>query len=257
MKKVLTVFICVCLIFAVGCKKDVSSCNSSSVKDSSGDSNKDDSTNSEPSESTTEPPVYEKTDDQLIGEQNKQIDRIVNAYLKKDESLLDNAEDIFILKEATRILNKIVRDGMKDDEKERAVHDYIIRHNTYDTDAFSEVKKINPESYRMYGFFKNNKSVCLGYTRSFQLFMDMLEIPCITIHSYSVAGREREEHAWNMVKLDDKWYHVDVTWDDPVPDNGYISHQFFNVTDKIMADSGHIWNNKKYPSADDEKYINN
>jgi transglutaminase/protease-like cytokinesis protein 3 len=38
-----------------------------------------------------------------------------------------------------------------------------------------------------------------------------------------------EEHVWNIVKVDGKWYNIDLTWDDPILDNGesMISYDFF------------------------------
>ena len=43
-------------------------------------------------------------------------------------------------------------------------------------------------------------------------------------------------HTWNRIKLGGKWYHVDVTWDDPVPDQlGYAIHTYFLVSDAFLS----------------------
>ena len=61
--------------------------------------------------------------------------------------------------------------------------------------------------------------------------MDILGIPCETITG--TAGGIG--HAWNAVMLDDEWYMVDVTWDDPVPDTpGQVLYGYFNITDEKM-----------------------
>jgi hypothetical protein len=51
-----------------------------------------------------------------------------------------------------------------------------------------------------------------------------------------------------MVSLDGIWYHVDVTWDDPVGGDGSISHKYFNVSDADM-ELDHIWDEDNYPKA--------
>ena len=141
---------------------------------------------------------------------------------------------------------------MLDFEKEKVIHDYIIKNCQYDTDHMNELSNTDADSYNPYGFFKNGKTVCLGYTQTFQLFMDLLDIKCITIHSTALGG---EEHAWNMVELEGEWYHVDVTWDDPIPDGGdRVIYNFFNVTSEYMKDSGHEWDESKYPKANATKY---
>ena len=51
-----------------------------------------------------------------------------------------------------------------------------------------------------------------------------------------------------MVHIDGRWYHVDVTWDDPVSSEDVLRHDYFNLTDsQISAD--HTWDKSKYPSA--------
>lgn len=55
-------------------------------------------------------------------------------------------------------------------------------------------------------------------------------------------------HAWNLVKLDGKWYHLDTTWDDPLPDvPGRITYEHYNLTDDQIK-TVHTWT-KSYPAA--------
>ena len=45
-------------------------------------------------------------------------------------------------------------------------------------------------------------------------------------------------HAWNLIKIDGEWYHIDVTWDDPTPDLlGRVNHVFFLISDDAIASS--------------------
>lgn len=88
--------------------------------------------------------------------------------------------------------------------------------------------------------------MCHGYSSTFQLFMDMLDIECITV--YGIPGSNGVEHSWNMVKLDGEWYCVDVAWDDPI--GGTPGHTYFNVTSKYLRDSGiHSWEEGSVPEA--------
>lgn len=64
--------------------------------------------------------------------------------------------------------------------------------------------------------------VCAGYTKSFKVLCDAANIPCVNVGGYlraSSFGVYNEPHQWNYVKLEDNWYLVDVTWNDPYASN--------------------------------------
>ncbi|WP_167693430.1 DUF5050 domain-containing protein [Sporosarcina ureae] len=61
-------------------------------------------------------------------------------------------------------------------------------------------------------------------------------------------------HGWNKVKIDNVWYNLDSTWDDPVPDRkGKVGYGYFLVSDKQLAKT-HSWNNTGLPKATDTRY---
>ncbi len=71
---------------------------------------------------------------------------------------------------------------------------------------------------------------------------------------YIVGYVGQEGHAWNLVKLDSQWYHLDTTWNDPVPDRkGAIRYQYFLVDDRTMA-RDHTWIADDYPKATSTAY---
>ena len=107
-----------------------------------------------------------------------------------------------------------------DYEKEKFVHDSIIKSTDYDVEA--------EMSQSAYSVLVSGKSVCAGYSRAFQYIMQRLEIP-----TYYVIGYSDGNHAWNIVKLDDGYYNVDVTWDSSWP----ISYTYFNRTDSDFAET--------------------
>lgn len=98
-------------------------------------------------------------------------------------------------------------------EKLLAVHDKMVENYKYDYSATSD--DILP--FHAYGIFKNNTAVCQGYAQAYYMILRELGIEANFCRSDSI------NHLWNYVKLDGKWYHVDVTWDDP------------NKTDNISA----------------------
>ena len=159
-------------------------------------------------------------------------------------------EEIAIFKECKKIIDRLITDDMSDYEKELAIHDYIITNAQYDLDELNTFKTVSEDSFTPYGLLIKGKGICLAYTQTFQLFMDMLEIDCITVHSTAYDG---EEHAWNMVRLDGYWYHVDVTWDDPIPNRDYPTYTYFNVTDELMAQQ-HQWDRESFPKAESKAH---
>ncbi len=110
------------------------------------------------------------------------------------------------------IYNKIVKDNLSKRNKIKVIHDYIIKETKYDK-ARADEKIVKYQSDNAYGVLAQNIGLCGGYTDAMQLFLEKMNIK-----SYRVAS---DNHIWNYVYLDNKWYHLDLTWDDPIPyDNG-------------------------------------
>ena len=92
----------------------------------------------------------------------------------------------------------------------REIHDFIVENTEYD----ETVSKSN--IYNIYGTLINKEAVCEGYAKTFKYILDKLDIPCIIACGIGQNSKgQTESHAWNYVKLNDVWYAVDVTWDDP------------------------------------------
>lgn len=107
-----------------------------------------------------------------------------------------------------------------------AAHDYLILNTAYD-EATAAAGTNGPSHYAE-GPLLNNMAVCSGYASAFQLLMTFADIECEYVFS--------DTHAWNLVKLDDTWYHIDVTWDDPVPDQpGTVIYTHFLMTDAEVS----------------------
>ena len=179
---------------------------------------------------------------------------ISQAYLTGDTAGLDELQKS-IYDFAVNVIDEVVTDGMDDYVKELAIHDYIVENVSYDLDMLGIFGEHADHAVDPYGALGEGKCICSGYTTTFQMFMDMLKIPCISIKATADGG---EDHAWNMVQVNGHWYYVDVTWDDPIPDKKGRpeQHQYFNTTKEVMAER-HEWDSSGDPVCDsaEDSYI--
>ena len=97
----------------------------------------------------------------------------------------------------------------------KMVHDYLVDNLEYDTSIS------RPHIYTIYGALINKVCVCEGYARAFKYVMDSLNIPCVMVMGEGTNSQgQRENHAWNYVQIDGRWFAIDATWDDPVVQGG-------------------------------------
>ena len=105
------------------------------------------------------------------------------------------------------VYNSLVNNDLSDKENIKNVHDYIINNSKYDS-LRSDENIINYKSDIAYGTLLQGYGICGGYTDAMELFLERMHIK-----GYKISS---ESHVWNAVELDGKWYHLDLTWDDPV-----------------------------------------
>jgi len=134
--------------------------------------------------------------------------------------------------------------GLSDIEKLQAAHDFIVLSAEYS-------KETEGSQYSPYTLLTENKGVCQAYALVLYRMLEMLGFEV-----QYVPGKVGEQlHAWVLVKLDHAWYHIDVTWDDPLPDRkGEVRYQYFLVSDRQLAQD-HTWDYASFPAATSEKYI--
>ena len=136
----------------------------------------------------------------------------------------------------TLVTSDNVRDNIKN------VHDYIINNSKYDSNR-SDNNIVEYRSDIAYGPLIEGYAICGGYTDLMQLFLEKMNLK-----SYRVSSNT---HIWNAVEIDNKWYHIDLTWDDPVVDDGkdYLKHDYFLITTKELVEkeqTQHIFNQKRF-----------
>lgn len=163
-------------------------------------------------------------------------------HINKHQEQIKNEKDLFF--------KNYIRHDMSDYEKILAIHDYIINNGEYDKRLFSE-GEVPPESYSTYGILALGVGVCESYAKSMKYFLDEAGID-----SMIVIGTSRgENHAWNLVKIEGEYYHIDTTWDDPVIEDGsqVVRHNFFNLNDE-QIEKTHEWDREQYPEAKGTQY---
>ena len=165
-------------------------------------------------------------------------------------------KDRQVLDRARAVLEEWTDAGMDEYGRERAVYAWLTTHVAYDHSHYS-AQGAPRTSYEPYGPLVEGAGVCLGYASAFQLLMDMAGVECVTVTG--AAFGNRENHAWNMVRLDGTWYCVDATWDHNSFNGDFLEFQsleldrywrYFNVTSDYMAGTDHQWDYDSVPEAE-------
>ncbi|HEX2925714.1 MAG TPA: transglutaminase domain-containing protein [Ruminiclostridium sp.] len=142
----------------------------------------------------------------------------------------------FVSTTVNSVLSQIITPEMNDYQKEKAIHDWIMTKVAYDTTLAQH------SDYA--ALVSPYKTVCQGYALLGYKMLNQVGIQTKILEG--TAGNQ--EHVWNEVQLDGVWYHLDPTWDDPVPDvAGRVTYSYYNLTDDQIK-VNHIWT-KSYPTA--------
>lgn len=171
---------------------------------------------------------------------------VIRAYKTGEDKNLSE-EDKYVLKTASKIIEENIKDDMTDYEKEKAIYDWQVAYTAYSETSLAPINAGDQYSHTPYGVLKYKQAICVGNATTFKLFMDMLGIETKIIHS-----TQEGEHAWDVVKLDNEWYHVDVTFDGG--NNGNPGYNYFNVPDSVKDNGSYPWDHDEIPACDGTKY---
>ena len=160
----------------------------------------------------------------VYSEEEGIVDQFASITMRLDRALAgQDAPDVQA--KAASVAQDCRNAGMTSDvEIALWLHDWLTNHADYDT-TYSE--------YGPDGVLIKGTGVCESYTAAYGLLLDEFGIPNDQVVS------EAMNHTWNLVKLDGAWYHVDVTWDDPVG-GGYENRYYFGLGDAHMRED-HSW----------------
>ena len=153
--------------------------------------------------------------------------------------LTTKSQETEVSEKVTQLLTGMIKDGMSNDRKVKLIHDWVVKNVMYDQ-TLSE--------YSAYAGFLKGTTVCNGYSLMIYKMLKQAGVNTRIITS--------ETHAWNLVQLHNNYYHLDSTWDDPVPDRGpnTVSYEYYNLTDAELKknddeNNTHSWDTSKFPQA--------
>ncbi len=158
------------------------------------------------------------------------------TYTKEEIDIINNKVD--------EIIKNNIDDNMTIKDKIKTIHDYIINNTDYDTLKIDNIKDETYKSNTAYGVLIEGYGICSGYSDAMKIFLDKFNIVNYKINN--------EEHIWNLVQLNGKWYHLDLTWDDPISDKNVTRDSYFlidNNTLKILDDKEHNFNGTIFKEA--------
>lgn len=164
------------------------------------------------------------------------------AYSLIPEYLYTEREIAQLIREIQVIVDKIHTrvDTLQDEFRiERFLHDSVVKSVPYDYDALNKKDCFNAHS--IIGAFIDKKAVCEGIAKAFKFLCNEFSMKCIVV--YGKASQDGDfsgdtYHAWNLVKVRNESYYVDVTWDNMCDGEiRHISYDYFNVTtEEILKD---------------------
>lgn len=150
-----------------------------------------------------------------------------------------------IIQEAHRLVKTIIKDGMSDDEKRKAIYDYLNDNTIYDDAALENAEQNNfrkvdsrfNDSFNTYGIMVNKVGVCASYASTYKLLSDLAGIETIVV----TGTLGNVPHAWNKVKINDEWLHVDATNNET---NSGIPYMLYYSNDDTAQELQFMTNNK-------------
>lgn len=136
-------------------------------------------------------------------------------------------------------------------QKIKYVYEYLIQ--TVDYNSGSQDSQ-NIQSALLY-----HSSVCAGYSKAFEYILHRMGLFCTYITGTIQGGGD---HGWNMVRIDDQYYYVDVTWGDPVfanqmdgaGDSGVINYNYLCCTESDLFKTHVPGDSIELPSCSSDDY---
>lgn len=134
---------------------------------------------------------------------------VKDALVKKDATgYAKDGKEVFDA--AFAAVNQVVKDGMSEEEKVKAIHDYLIYSANYVNNG--DYQHAEKWASGAGGVLIHKEGVCNSYAIAFYMMAVSAGLDC----RYVTGTADGGGHAWNQVKVDGKWYYIDCTWDDPI-----------------------------------------
>lgn len=150
------------------------------------------------------------------------------------------------------ILARTIRPEMGDYERVLALHDWLCTNVTY-----TAGREMEPRDYRVDGALLHGECVCAGFSKAFTVLCRRAGVECWYVNG-QVKSREdqpeNQRHAWNIVRIDDWYQHVDVTFDaERTARYQQLSRRYVGLNDRKMRAS-RDFSDTLYPSCVLDQY---
>ena len=164
-------------------------------------------------------------------------------FSKADEAVAKKAFD----DKVDSITDRIIKPGMKSIQKVLAIYNYLISEVAYDAGNINNIGSVL--SHTAYGALVNKKAVCEGIANAFCCLAKKSGIECAFVSGIANGC----EHAWNMIRIGQNYYHIDATWDIRNHANLLIkTYDYFCLCDRDLKNRR--WNKSIYPPCTSLRY---
>jgi len=122
-------------------------------------------------------------------------------------------------REAISKINSLVAEAQKLSsaiDRVKFINDYLVDNCSYCLQAINEPDRYE-NAFTIYGCLIEGSAVCEGYANTIMLFCEKLNIPCIKV----TGTANGSSHVWNSVYLNDRWWMLDTTFNDPLGSQEY------------------------------------
>lgn len=147
-------------------------------------------------------------------------------------------------------VERLVRPAMQYSELEKVqyIHDFICKNVRYD-----KLKKAY--SHEIIGPLGQGVGVCEGIAKTIKMLCEAMGIWCIiAISESNLEKGVKYRHAWNIIQINGKYYHLDATFDNTLGQSQCIRYDYFQLSDKqIFRDHENlVW---KIPTCEDGEHF--
>ncbi len=118
-------------------------------------------------------------------------------------------------------------------DKQLYLHDTLINSCQYSDSNATEEADIS-------GVFIDGYAKCSGYAKAYKLLLDRAGIPCVLINGYAEDyDGNGTNHMWTATETDGVWSYTDITWDDPITENGepICRRAYFCMSEDMLSDT--------------------
>lgn len=162
-----------------------------------------------------------------------------------------------VQEEINKVKQLVIKQNFTTDyEKCRWIHNYLVKSVRYNFEAVSYPNNF-PEAFEIDGVFKGKRAVCEGIAKAYKFLCDKLGVESLIAFGTATSEYFGQDllHAWNIIKIENQFMHVDVTWDIGVSESSkYMRYDYFCISDMYLK-KDHIFSNFPLCETDDWSYF--